>query len=632
MQKWFSRLRNRLLVVVLLAALPALILILFTGVEQRAEAAQQAQEDALRIVGFAAVNQELLVENSRGFLVALAHLAGLNKGDLTDCAVIFAHLQESHYPYYTGFYLADLEGNVLCSTPGESPDHLDTCPHYQNLIRSSGFTVSTYHLCRTSGKGVISLGYPVINDQNQPIGVVNVGIDLEWFNTFAEDANLSPGSTLTVTDQDGIILAHYPDPEYWVGKKMPEDGIHEFISTQNEGTARALGPDGMERLYAFTPLWSETQRVYVSLGIPISVAFAEANRTMTRNLAFLVLATLLVGVGAWYLSGLFLVKQTQALVDTTQRLASGELQTRTNFPYQEGEMGMLAQAIDKMAQSLEERDDERRLAEEALSEYAIDLEHRNRELQDFANIASHDLQEPLRKIQIFSDLLIRRYIGELDDRACFYLQSMNESANRMQGLLRDLLSYSQITSRGKPFTRTDLVEVVHRVTKDLDYQIESSAANIEIKSLPVIEADPTQMYQLFQNLLGNALKFHKPGQNPVITVSTKNCEQNQLLSGLKKSDDHKVCEIVVKDEGIGFDEKYLERIFQPFERLHSVGEYEGTGMGLAICRKIVERHGGSISASSAPGKGASFIIHLPTQQKEEGTHDKQTSHNIISRG
>ncbi len=632
MHKWFSRLRNRLVVVVLIAALPALVLILYTGVEQRTQAAKEAQADALRIVGFAAVNQELLVENSRGFLIALAHVAGLNRADITDCGGVFTHLQETHYPYYTGFYLADLKGNVLCSTPGESPDHLRNCPHYQNLILADGFTVSTYHICRTSGKGVISLGYPVLEDHDKTIGVVNVGIDLEWFNTFAEDANLPPGSTLTVTDQDGIILSYYPDPEYWVGKKMPVDGIHEVITLQNEGTARALGPDGMERLYAFTPLWSKAQSVYVSLGIPASVAYAEANRTLARNLAFLAMAMLLVGAGAWYLSDFFLVKQTQSLVDTTQRLAAGELQTRTDFPYQYGEMGMLAQAIDKMAKALQERDAERHQAEQSLSEYAVDLERRNRELQDFANIASHDLQEPLRKIQIFSDLLIRRYLGELDDRACFYLQSMNESASRMQGLLRALLSYSQVTSRGKPFVRTDLNEILQRVVKDLDYQIEQSGAQVEIKSLPRIEADPTQMYQLFQNLVSNALKFHKAGEKPVITVYSQYCDQDEIQAINPDSDEPKICEILVQDKGIGFAERYIDRIFQPFERLHNVGEYEGTGMGLAICRKIVERHNGSITASSVPGEGATFIIQLPYQQKEEGTHDQQTSHNSIGRG
>lgn len=621
MQKWFSHLRNRLLVVVLLAALPALILILYTGVEQRQQAANEAQADALRIVTFAAVKQELLVENTRGFLVALAHLAGLNQGDLTNCAVIFTHLQETHYPYYTGFYLADLEGNILCSTPGESPDHLHSCTHYQNLIQSEGFTVSTYHICRISGKGVISLGYPVYDDYNQVTGVVNVGIDLEWFNNFAEDVNLPPGSTLTVSDQEGIILAHYPDSDYWVGKKVPDDMIEIPNSNQKEGTTRAVGADGLDRLYAFTPLWSEAQSVIVSLGIPASVAFAEANRTLMRNLAFLILATLLVGVGAWYLSGLFLVKQTESLVETTQKLASGELQTRTLFSYQGGEMGMLAEAIDKMAHSLEEREKQRQQAEQALSEYAVDLERRNRELQDFTNLASHDLQEPLRKIQIFSDLLLRRYFGDLDDRACSYLQSLNESANRMQGLLRDLLSYSQVTTRAKPFVQTNLMEVINKVVKDLEYQIEVKGASININPLPVIDADPTQMYQLFQNLIGNALKFSKPGQTPVIKVDSENLRDYDVVtSGRNKKVAQKICQIFVRDNGIGFDEKYLERIFQPFERLHNVGEYDGTGMGLTICRKIVERHGGSITARSVPGKGTTFIIQIPYHSKEEGVY------------
>ncbi len=621
MRKWFSKLRNRLLVVVFLSTLPAFVLILFTGFEERSLAAKQAQEDALRIVGFAAKNQELLIENSRGFLVALSHLTGFSQQGLLDCHVIFAHLQEVHYPYYTGFYLADLQGNILCSTPGETSDHLKSCPHYKNLIQAKGFTVSTYHLCRETGKGVISLGYPVLNEQNQPIAVVNVGIDLEWFNTFAEGADLPAGSTLSVVDSNGVILAYYPQPEFWVGKEMPDTGIQEHISSLIKGTARAIGPDGVDRLYAFTPLWSDNQQVSVSLGIPADIAFAEANRNMVRNLIFLVVASILVAIIAWYLGGLFLVRETQSLVDTTQRLASGELQTRSGFSYQQGEMGMLAQSIDQLAEALEQRESERRIAEQAMNEYAVDLELRNRELQDFANISSHDLQEPLRKIQIFSDLLTRRYSEELDNRALSYLASINESAFRMQGLLRDWLSYSRVTIKARPFSRADLADVVQRVIKDMDYQIESSKAKIEVKTLPVIEADPTQMYQLFQNLIANALKFHKADETPEVSIDSQKIETHKNSNG-HTSIDSIFYEIRVMDNGIGFDEKYQDRIFQPFERLHGVGEYEGTGMGLAICRKIVERHGGSISATSAPGVGTTFIIHLPILQKEEETNGK----------
>ncbi len=616
MKQWFSQLRTRLVLIVLLSVLPALALILVTGYEQRKLAEQKAQEDALRVVTFAAVNQELLVENTRGFLIALAHVAGLNNNELTDCGHIFSHLQDEHYPFYTGFYLADLEGHVLCSTPGESPEHLKTCPHYNNLIKGEGFTVSTYHLCRQSGEGVISLGYPVFDDAGTLIGVVNAGIDLDWFNTLAANSNLPEGSILTVSDQDGTILSHYPDPDFWVGKKIPDQKVYDTLLAQRQGTASIVGTDGSQMLYAFTPLWSENQQVFVSIGTPASMAFAEANRMMQRNLALLGLATLLVAGAAWYLGDFLLVRQTKALVKTTQRLASGELHTRTGYSYQNGEIGLLAQAIDQMAKSLEHREYERRKAEAALQEYAVDLEQRNRELLDLNNITSHDLQEPLRKIQVFSDLLKLRYADVLDDQASSYLKSINDSASRMQGLLFDLLNYSQITSHAKPFVPTDLNEVVKQVISDLDYRIESSAAQIEVNKLPVIEADPQQMYQLFQNILSNALKFQKPGQAPKIRV---------IYNGDGKVDDPEaeiparsnMARISISDNGIGFDEKYAKRIFQPFERLHGIGEYEGTGMGLAVCRKIVERHDGSIIGKGVPEKGATFILVLPIKQQKE---------------
>lgn len=616
MNQWFSQLRTRLVLLVLLSVLPALVLILLTGYEQRRLAEQKATEDALRVVTLAAENQQLLVENTRGFLIALAHVAGLNNNELTDCEHIFAHLQDEHYPYYTGFYLADLEGNIICSTPGESPDHLLSCPHYNNLIHATGFTVSTYHICRQSGEGVISLGYPVIDDSGAISGVVNAGIDLNWFNRLAENSNLPPGSILMVTDEDGTILSHYPEPETWVGEALPDKNLFALIMARIQGTASIEDINGAQMLYAFTPLWSENQKVFVSLGTPASVAFAQANRVILRNLALLALATLLVAAFAWYLGDFLLVRQTKKLVLTTQRLASGEFQTRTDLSASTGEIGMLAKAVDQMAEALEQRDSERRAADAALREYAVNLEQRNRELQEFNYITSHDLQEPLRKIQVFSDLLKRRYAEVLDDRAQSYIKSMSDSANRMQTLLGDLLSYSQVTSRAKPFVSTDLNEILRQVVSDLAYRIESSNGRIDYENLPVIEADPTQMYQLFQNLLSNALKFQKPGQPATISIT---CNGNDVARGQtgQSIETSGMLNIFIKDNGIGFDEKYAGRIFKPFERLHGVGEYEGTGMGLAICRKIVERHNGSITGKATPGQGATFIVNLPLRQLKE---------------
>jgi signal transduction histidine kinase len=147
------------------------------------------------------------------------------------------------------------------------------------------------------------------------------------------------------------------------------------------------------------------------------------------------------------------------------------------------------------------------------------------------------------------------------------------------------------------------------VLKDLDWQIDSTKAKVNLAELPVIEADLMQMTHLMQNLIGNALKFHRPGIAPVVSIYSNDCMDKAPQDG--------ICEILVKDEGVGFNEKYLSRIFQPFQRLNGRNEYEGTGMGLAICRKIVERHGGSISAQSTPGKGTTFIVRLPLNQPQE---------------
>ena len=246
---------------------------------------------------------------------------------------------------------------------------------------------------------------------------------------------------------------------------------------------------------------------------------------------------------------------------------------------------------------------ERRERERQLSKTAADLVTSNRALQDFAYVASHDLQEPLRKIRAFGDRLMVKYAEELGEQGQDYLRRMQNAAERMQGLIKDLLTYSRITTKVQPFIATDLNLVAKEVLSDLETLIEQTKGQVRLESLPTIEADPLQMRQLLQNLIVNALKFHHPEQAPVVTIS------QQTLSDLTST-----VKLQIEDNGIGFDEKYLDRIFTPFQRLHGRLEYEGTGMGLAICRKIVERHGGSLTAKSSIGQGATFIVLLPRIQ------------------
>ncbi|MGI9417014.1 MAG: sensor histidine kinase [Geminicoccaceae bacterium] len=240
------------------------------------------------------------------------------------------------------------------------------------------------------------------------------------------------------------------------------------------------------------------------------------------------------------------------------------------------------------------------------------LARSNRELEAFASIASHDLQEPLRKVEAFGDRLRRKYEAELGDDGKMYLNRMQSSVIRMRALINDLLDYSRVTTKGKPFESVDLTEILKDVVSDLEVRIEEVRGEVEFAQLPEIDADATQLRQLFQNLIANALKFHRDDERPRVVIRAEIVDLGRNVS-------QRCCRIEVADNGIGFDMKYADRIFGIFQRLHSRAEFEGTGIGLATCRKIVERHQGDIGVESASGKGTSFKIELPLRQPRTET-------------
>ena len=257
----------------------------------------------------------------------------------------------------------------------------------------------------------------------------------------------------------------------------------------------------------------------------------------------------------------------------------------------------------------------RKRAEEEQRRYAADLERSNNELEQFAYVASHDLQEPLRKIRTFGDRLQTQCGEALNDLGRECLTRMQNAAERMQALINGLLTLSRVTTKATDFSSVDLTKIAREVVADLEVKIDQADAQVSIGRLPTIQADPLQMRQLIQNLVGNALKFHEVGQVPVVEIRGKHLRQgDRLLDGTFVEEE--ACWIVVKDNGIGFDEKYLDRIFDVFQRLQPRDVHEGTGVGLAICRKIVDRHGGAITAKSQPDQGATFIVELPVRQKK----------------
>jgi PAS domain S-box-containing protein len=248
-------------------------------------------------------------------------------------------------------------------------------------------------------------------------------------------------------------------------------------------------------------------------------------------------------------------------------------------------------------QGLREEIRKRHAVEEELQAYSEDLARSNSELEDFAYVASHDLQEPLRKIQAFSNLLQSEYSEQLGDGSD-YVDRMHAAAERMSTLIQDLLAFSRVATQAAEPTKVDLNQIAKDVLFDLETRIVDVQGIVKIGKLPVLKADQTQMRQLFQNLIGNALKFHKPDVPSRVKVSRRSVGKEWI-------------EIRFEDNGIGFDEKYIDKIFAVFQRLHGREAYDGTGIGLAVCRKIVEQYGGTITAESKKNEGATFIVRLP---------------------
>ena len=623
---FWSGLRTRLLIFVLLALLPMFGLILFSAARQRSKAAEDAQNNALLLTHLLASNHNQLISDARLLLQAMAQVQSVREQDTTTCDQLFAEML-TRYPNFSNIWVTDLEGYTKCTGKPVSDPNFTVRDVYwfQEVLETRDFVISDFEVGFVTRKPILTLAYPVYGTTRVLNGAIGLGLSLEWINTFLADNALPEETVITLIDQNGVVLARYPDPQNWVGKLYNNGEVLEAaLAEGGSGTIRRVSAiDDLPRLYVFQSLAPIAPDVHVIVGISERVAYHDANETVRWNLLGLALVSLLVILIVWFGSEV-IVRPVRHLVDVTQQITAGELSRRVEVKGV-GELSQLAATFNEMASSVEQRvaqrtDEllvanenlkreiaERQQIERELQRYTARLQQSNAELENFAYIASHDLQEPLRKVLAFGSRLQSKYSEPLGAEGSDYIQRMQNAVKRMQDLINDLLSFSRVTSQAKAFEPVDLQQVVQSVITDLEANIEESSATVQFRNpLPTLDADPVQMRQLFQNLIGNALKYHRPGVNPEIKIYAE-----EIATGSGMLPHHQIC---VEDNGIGFEEKHTERIFALFERLHGRSEYEGTGMGLAICRKIVERHNGTITARSQPGAGSTFIVTLPPHQ------------------
>ena len=425
------------------------------------------------------------------------------------------------------------------------------------------------------GARAIVMAVPVFTPTEELVGTLQMHVNTEWIHAAIVRTNATLEVNTFVTDNLGNLVVHEEEWRVLAGQEL-----------ETVGSGLVSGFEGQRIIAGVVdvPEWGGEMKVFTTW--PLSVVYVNVLLGMVPVLIVLVAYVITVRARRQLIKSV--VDPIEDLEATIESYGPANLDVRvgpTGVEEFDG-VGVMfnatANRIDSLIESLRES---------------------NAQLEDFASIAAHDLQEPLRKVRAFGDMLARSSGDDLGEDGRRYLERMQDAAGRMQQLIDDLLVYSRLTTRAAPSEPVDLNETVARVIDDLDLALGDAGTTVEVDRLPSVNAEPTQMYQLFQNLISNAIKFRRED------------EPHRIDIGSERGDDGNAV-ITIADNGIGFSNDYSEQIFKIFERLHGRTSYAGTGIGLALCRKIVERHGGSITASGAEGAGATFTITIPANDRE----------------
>jgi len=744
-------LRAKLMALIVLALLPIIALEIHAAREASLRADVEVRSEAVRLARLVASNQQTVFEAAQQLLMTLAQVENLRSpASANGCRSLLQRLLATN-PLYANLGAIDSEGNVFCSGV-DLPAAINVVEmdYFRELTNNPSVSTGGFDSERELAlRPAYVMAYPVTDAERRFLGAVFVAIDVQAASELSANVALPPGATMSVIDEEGQYILHYPDPEKAIGRRAELQNLVQSIPAGGSEATLTATIEGVERIYVVEQLRGPAVRdLHVIVGIEKAPAYAPYRKALKRQLLIITSIALSALAAAWILGSLFIVRPARHLVNVARSVSRGNLEVRSELPLETGEFGEIGGAFNQMADALERRIDELNGMQRELREAHDDLESRverrteelnlarlrlvdaienldagfvmfgpdgrlvvanetfremfancadairpgvtfeeilrafirtggqvegmtdpeawiqqrleyfrradgtvveqkvngrwlsvshhrtrdggvvslrtdvtdraeahaarergakelrrsNEELERFAYVASHDLQEPLRMVASYTQLLARRYKDKLDQPAREFIAFAVDGALRMQAFIQDLLRYSRVGTHGGPFERLEVGGIVSRVLENLRFAIDEKKAEIVIGELPTIEGDRLQLTQLFQNLISNALKFSAPERPLRIEITAERRDG--------------MWEFVVKDNGIGLDPEDTERIFVIFQRLHTRQEYEGTGIGLAICKKILERHGGRIWVESRKGEGAAFHFTIPETQGE----------------
>jgi signal transduction histidine kinase len=586
----FTRLRGRLLLLVFLAFVPLVALTLYNTADQRRQSAAHVHVDAMRMTDFVAREQENLVRDARGLIVALTQLAPVRNLDGPACSVIMSGILKEHV-VYADLGAANVNGDVFCSAPPISgAANVADQSQFALAVQTKGFAVGEYAVSRVSQKPVLSVGYPILDDSREVTAVVFAAIDLRWLNELVAAQNLPEGSTVSIIDQSGIVLARYPDPERWIGAVVPASTL-ELVLSQGEGVSEGVGIDGVQRLYAFKSVCcTSAGRLYVRVGFPDDIAYAEVDRLMRRNLLALGLAMFVSLLLAWLLSGAFFVRPVKTLVRCTQQLKAGDLNARTGLADSAGELGELAWAFDSMAESLQVREAENK---RMLASLRRERERGAQLLQGLI-----DAQESERK----------RIARDLHDETSQGLSALKLGLETAEVALASGDKEAGTRLRTAASLAENLLEDIQRLIEDLRPLLLD-----DLGLVPAIawwgrqRLEPLGMEMDLSSTLKGArlpstyeITLFRIAQEAINNIA-RHSSATRVTCNLRATGGEVV--LRVEDNGRGFR-------MQPEDA--DIDNVVGNGLGLLGIRERTRMLGGKFSLTTAPGQGTVLEVRLPT--------------------
>jgi signal transduction histidine kinase len=597
---------TRLLLLLLISYLPIVIIIFWNNQMQRQAIRLEVQADALQQAREVALFHTQHIHELENMLKMLRQTYFVTEWDMDLCMAVIPNMLRE-FPNWGNIAVIDAEGIVQCSNiPETMGQSFIERAYIRDALQGGEVTYSGYLFGEVLERPIFVAAMPIFESDGTIPGVVVISIVPNIQSEIIAAQILSPEHRMTVLDQNNIVIMGYPEPERWIGRAYGDD-LLRAIENNGEGTFEAVGLDNTTRLYGFTKI--EAAAVTVLVSVEKSAAFVELNRIQQRSLLLLALTFIITSL-LIYLASRLIARPIYQFSQATQQFASGDLSKRLNMKSQLQEIGLMQQSFNNMADSIETRIEDRTAAlqgeiktrkevQAELANYTIRLRESNEDLEQFAHIASHDLREPLRKISAFSERLQKSNLAE--EQRQDYLKRLTDAAQRMTLMIDNLLLYSRVEQQHNTQTEVDLTAVVHKAVADLDALIKDTEGSVQTATLPIIRADLMQIQRLFQNLIANALKYHRDDVPPTVQITAQEDEQG--------------IQIRVQDNGVGIPEKDNERIFKIFERLHGRSEGGGAGLGLAICRKIVQHHSGTITVESTVGAGSTFIMTFPHSVK-----------------